>query len=339
MLKRVLMAFAIAFPLCATGSAWAQKDIRWGTPPVGTTGHKAMVTLANILNKEMPKYRISVLPTAGAIATVKGFALGDLEGNYGSDVAFHELATDTNRFKGFKAQMKRQPVQCFWSNTIEVGLAIHSRNKDKFKSWADLNGKRIFTGPLPFDTRAQSERALNALGVKFTYVQVDLAAVGSQLESGAIDAMTIYTASESAPPPWLAEASLAADWAALNPSAAEVADLKKKGLGVVEVKPAAFKRDVHADKVIELPFYYSFNVGLDVPADDVYQMLKVIEAHAAELAKTDPSFAQIANDMPGFQKRGVESSADLVPIHPGLAKWMREKGVWDKKWDSKVATM
>lgn len=96
---------------------------------------------------------------------------------------------------------------------------------------------------------------------------------------------------------------------------------------------------MHGDKVIELPFYYSFNVGLDVPADDVYQMLKIIEAHAAELAKTDPTFAQIAKDMPGFQKRGVESSADLVPIHQGLAKWMREKGVWDKKWDSKVATM
>jgi hypothetical protein len=57
-----------------------------------------------------------------------------------------------------------------------------------------------------------------------------------------------------------------------------------------------------------------------------------------ELAKLDPTFAQIAKDMPGFQKRGVESSADLVPIHPGLAKWMREKGVWDAKWDSKVAS-
>ena len=41
--------------------------------------------------------------------------------------------------------------------------------------------------------------------------------------------------------------------------------------------------------------------------------------------------------MTGFQKRGVESSADLVPIHPGLAKWMREKGVWNSKWESKIA--
>lgn len=339
MLKRVLTIFAIAAALCVTNAAWAQKDIRWGTPPVGSAGHKALVTLANVLNKEMPKYRISVLPTAGAIATIKGFATGELEGFYGSDVGFHEFATDTNRFKGFKPQVKRQPVQAFWSNTIEVGFAVHSRNKDKYKSWADLSGKRIFTGPLPFDTRAQSERGLAALGVKFTYVQVDLATAGSQLESGALDALTIYTSSESTPPPWLAEASLAADWAALNPSAQEIATLKSKGLNTVEVKPAAYKRDVHADKVVELPFYYSFNVGTDVPADDVYQMLKIIEAHAADLAKTDPTFAQIAKDMPGFQKRGVESSADLVPIHPGLAKWMREKGVWDNKWDSKIATM
>ena len=76
-----------------------------------------------------------------------------------------------------------------------------------------------------------------------------------------------------------------------------------------------------------------------MPADDVYKMLTIIEKHKDDLAKLDPTFAQIARDMPGFQKRGVESSADLVPIHPGLARWMKEKGVWDAKWDSKIATM
>lgn len=339
MLKRIAMAAAVTALIGMTSSAaWSQADIRWGTPPVGTAGHKAMVSLSTLLNKEMPQYRISVLPTAGAIATVKGFATKELEGFYGSDIAYHELATDSSRFKGFKARVQRMPVQSFWSNTIEVGFAIHSRNKDKIKKWSDLNGKRIFTGPLPFDTRAQAERALSMLGIKFTYVQVDLAAVGSQLESGAIDAMHIYTGSESSPPPWLAEASLAADWAALNPSADEIAELKKKGQPVVEVSSKAYNRDTHTDKVLELPFFYGFNVGLDVPADDVYKMLNIIEKNAADLAKVDPTFAQIAKDMKGFQKRGVESSADLVPIHPGLAKWMREKGVWDAKWDSKVAS-
>jgi TRAP transporter TAXI family solute receptor len=340
MFKRVLTTVAaVALIGLATSAAFAQKDIRWGSPPVGTAGHKALVSLANLLNKEMPEYRISVLPTAGAIATVKGFATKELDAFYGSDVAYHELATDCCRFKGFKDRVQRMPVQSFWSNTIEVGLAIHVRNKDKIKKWGDLTGKRVFSGPLPFDTRAQSERGLNALGVKFNYVQVDLATVGSQLESGAIDAMTIYTGSESSPPPWLAEASLAADWAVLNPSSEELAELKKKNFAIAEVSPKAFNRDVHGDKVVELPFYYGFNVGLDVPEADAYKLLTIVEKHAAELAKIDPTFTQIAKDMKGFQVRGVESSADLVPIHPGLAKWMREKGVWNSKWDSKIAKM
>ena len=338
MLERVVTTVAIAVLIgMTTSAAWSQTDIRWGTPPVGTSGHKAGVALANLLNKEMPQYRISVLPTAGAIATVKGYATKELDAFYGSDVAYHELATNSSRFKGFKARIQRMPVQSFWSNTIETGLAVHSRNKDKIKKWGDLNGKRIFTGPLPFDTRAQTERALAAAGVKFTYVQVDLATVGSQLESGAIDAMSIYTGSESAPPPWLAEASLAADWAALNPNADETVAIKKAGLSVVEVNPKVFHRDTHTTKVIETPFFYGFNVGLEVPEADVYKMLNILEKNAGDLAKVDPTFAQIAKDMKGFQKRGVESSWDLVPIHPGLAKWMREKGVWDPKWDSKVA--
>jgi uncharacterized protein len=340
MLKRALATTAFAALLgMTTSAAWSQQDIRWGTPPVGTSGHKAMVGLANLLNKEMPQYRISVLPTAGAIATVKGYATKELDGFYGSDIAFRELANDSDRFKGFKARVQRMPIQSFWSNTIETGLAVHVRNKDKIKKWADLNGKRVFTGPLPFDTRAQTERGLNALGVKFNYVQVDLATVGSQLESGGLDAMSIYTGSESAPPPWLAEASLAADWAVLNPSPDELAALKSKGFTIAEVTPKVFNRDVHADKVIELPFYYGFDVGLDVPEADVYKMLTIIEKNAAELAKIDPTFTQIAKNMGDFQKRGVASSWDLVPIHPGLAKWMHEKGVWDAKWDSKVAKM
>jgi TRAP transporter TAXI family solute receptor len=342
MLKRALATYAVAALLgLASSAAWSQtqpKDIKWATSAVGSAGHKALVVLATVLNKEMPQYRISVLPTPGAITTVKGFTTGQYDGFYGADIAYHELVGDTNRFKGFKASMKRQPIQSFWTYTTDVSFAIHSRDKDKIKKWGDLAGKRLFTGPLPWDVRAHLERALAVLGVKFNYLQVDLATVGSQLEKGTIDAMMLYTSGGS-PPPWLAEASLAVDWAALNPSPEELAILKQKGMPSVEMSPSVFRRDVHAQKVIELPFYYGFNVGLDMPADDVYKMLNIIEKNGVELAKTDPAFSEIAKDMKGFQKRGIESSWDLVPIHPGLAQWMREKGVWDQKWDSKVATM
>ena len=338
MLNRVVTALAAISFAVASAAAWSQaKDIRWGTGPVGSVGHKSLVVLADLLNKEMPKYRITVLPTAGAVTTVKGFATGEYDGFYGSDITFHEIATDSGRFKGFKPNIKRMPVQSLWTFTIEGTLGVKASDAGRYKSWADFAGKRLFTCSPPFDVRAHLERALAALGIKFQYVPIDLSTAGSQLQAGTIDAICIYTGAESTPPPWLSEASLAVDWAAVNPSADEIAKLKKQGFTTVELSPTVFKRDVHVSKVTELPFFFGFDVGLNVPADDVYQMLNIIEKHAAELAKSDSGFAQLAKDMAGFQRRGVESSWDLVPIHPGLAKWMREKGVWDAKWDSKIA--
>lgn len=337
MLKRTLVLL-VAGLVAAWGSvASAQQEIRWGTSAVGSAGHKALVVLADVLNREMPKYRITVQPTPGAIVSVKGYATGQFDGYYGADIAFYEMAKDIKRFKGFKASMKRQPVQSFWTYTVEMGTAIHARNKGKIKTWHDLQGKALFTGNPPWDTRAQLERAFEALGIKYEYRQVDLSTAGSLLESGRIDGFGLYSNGEAAVPPWIAEASLATDWAALNPSPEEVATLKKAGFAVIEEKPQVFNRDVHTNKVVLLPFYYGFHVGLEFSEDQVYQMLKVIEKNLGDLAKSDKSFSQLVKDMPGFQRRGVTAAVEFVPIHPGLAKYMREKGVWDKKWDARIA--
>lgn len=338
MLKRALAWLSAAVVAAAAVPAWSQvKEIPWGTSAVGSAGHKALVILADVLNREMPKYRVTVQPTPGAIVTVKGYATGQFEGYYGADIAFYEMANDIKRFKGFKPSIKRQPVQSFWAFTVDMGVAVHARDKGKYKGWNDLAGKALFTGNPPWDTRAQLERAFEALGIKYNYRQVDLSAAGSLLESGRIDGFGLYSNGESGVPPWITEASLAADWAALNPSAAEIAALRKAGFAVIELKPDVFKRDTHTDKVVLLPFYYGFHVGLEVPEEDAYQLLKVVEKNLPALVKSDPAYAQIAKDMPGFQRRGVEAAASLVPIHPGLAKYMREKGVWDAKWDARVA--
>ena len=333
--------FVLLFAVIATAwnaAAWSQvKEIPWGTSAVGSAGHKALVVLADVLNREMPKYRVTVQPTPGAIVSVKGYATGQFEGYYGSDIAFWEMANDTKRFKGFKASIKRQPLQSLWVFTTDMGMAVHARDKGKYKSWGDLAGKALFTGMPPWDTRAQLERAFDVLGIKYQYRQVDLTAAGSLLQSGGIDGFGLYSNGEASVPPWIVEASLATDWAAVNPSAAEIATLKKAGFAILELKPEVFKRDVHIDKVVLLPFYYGFHVGLEVPEDDLYQMLRVVEKNVSGLAKADASFAQIAKDMVGFQRKGIESSVNLVPSHPGLAKYMREKGAWDAKWDARVA--
>lgn len=343
MLKRTFTALAFASLLVAsnTPAFSAPKDIKWGTSRVGSSGHKALVALATILNKEMPEFNISVLPATGAVATVKGFATGEFDGYYGSTVALEEFKADDGRFKGFKANVKYMPIQSLWCFTLEMGLGIKASDRDTIKSWKDLSGKEVFTGPLPFDTRRYLENAMKAVGVKFVYKQVDFATVGSQLQSGSIKAMNIYAAGGRTAPPWLSEASLAVDWSALNPSADELVTLKKAGFKIHEVDPANFHRkNTYVKKITLLPFYYGFDVGSKYSTDDMVKMLNIIEKHADELAKLDTSFRQISGgQMAQFQHDALEVSWNITPIHPGLAKWLKAKGKWDSKWDANVAKM
>ncbi len=315
-----------------------EKEIRWGTSRVGTVDNRTITELARMLNKAVPDYKFSVQPTSGAILTVKGYAIGEFEGYSGSDVAFYELANNIRRFKGFRKRIKREPVQSFWAFTFEMGVGIHERDRGKIKKWGDLEGMRVFTGPRPWDTRAQLERAFTVLGIKHDYLEVGIKEAGSLLEQGRIAALGVYTSAEASTAGWIQQASLQADWMPLGLDASEIEKLIAAGFKVVEVDAAVFaKKNTHVDKMVMLPFYSGMHLGMDVPEEDMYRILLAIEANADKLAGIDKSFTQIQQDMPHMQRRGVEAAIDLVPVHPGLAKYMRDRGVWDAKWDSRIA--
>ena len=55
---------------------------------------------------------------------------------------------------------------------------------------------------------------------------------------------------------------------------------------------------------------------------------------AQDLKSVEKSLTQALRES---NRKGVESAASLLPIHPGLARYMREKRVWDAKWDSRIA--
>jgi hypothetical protein len=65
--------------------------------------------------------------------------------------------------------------------------------------------------------------------------------------------------------------------------------------------------------------------------------LTLVEKHVDELVKSDASFSQLKAGMPRFQRDGVESAVNDVLVHPGLARYMKERGVWDSKWDNRIA--
>ncbi len=314
------------------------EQISWATSDVGSAGYTALVNLAALLNREWEGYAIDVLPTAGAVQSVIGYATGEFDGYYGADIAFYEMAQGIDRFEGFDEQAERMPVQSFWAYPLETGLAVHERDAESFTSWADLSGEPVFTGPAPWDVRANLERAMETVGVTHEYTEVDTGVAGTSLDTGDISALIAYTTAETNPPPWLSEAELQTDMHILNPSEEEVAELESAGFEVVEVDPGSFETDMGVDTAMFVPFFYGFHVGLEVPEDALYQMLTAIEGNLDELAAADPSYEVLAADMAEFQRRGVEASIEDIEVHPGLARWMDEQGVWDAAWDDRIAS-
>ena len=315
------------------------ESLAWATSDVGSAGHTALVNLANVLNEEWDGYFIDVLPTAGAVQSVIGYATGEFDGNYGADIAFYEMATETGRFEGFSDDADRVPLQSFWAYPMETGLAVHGDNIDEYTSWGDLAGEPAYTGPAPWDVRLNLERAMDALEVGHEYVEVDNTVVGTSLDGGEISAMIAYTAAEANPAPWITEAELQTDMQVLNPSDEEVAQLEEAGLAPVEIDPGVFETEMDVDTALFVPFFYGFHIGEDLSEDDMYEFLTVVEANADTLAELDASYAVLAEDMADLQVRGVEASIDDVEVHPGLARWMDEQGVWDDAWDDRIADM
>jgi len=321
----------------STAQAQEPKQIRWATSAVGSSGHRALVALATLLNREMPQYEITVLPTPGAAATVRGYSAGQFDGYYGADVAFHEIANREGRYKDFDPAAGKPLLQSFWSFTLEMGIGIAAEDAGELKGWRDLGGKTVFTGPAPWDTRATLERAMGVLQVGHEYVELDTGLTGSSLQENAIEAFSVYTTGESSPAPWVSEAMMTTEVAVLNPSEEEIADLSAAGIEVVRVDAKAFGSDIGVEEAVLVPLFYGFHLGLDVPEDDVFRMLTIIEGHTQELTAADAGFRQLAAGMVELQRRGIAASPESIAIHPGLARFLRERDAWDEVWDARVA--
>ncbi|MET1127736.1 MAG: TAXI family TRAP transporter solute-binding subunit [Thermoproteota archaeon] len=313
-------------------AAAAKVTIRWGTSRTGSSGYRALSTLASLVSQEMPEIEITVVPTAGAVASMKAFARGEVDACYAADIGFREMYSFTGRFEGFKPEAKRMPLQTLWVYTIDIGIAVPKDKADQFKCWRDFDGKKIFTLPMGWDTGTALRLGLDTLGVKYEHVELDLDAVATALQRGDIVATGIYVTGGRSIAPWAQQLLAQMDLVIVNPCPDEIEKLKAAGIPLGESPTSpAFPKDVGTDKLIGVRIYYGFHTGTNIDEETVYKLIKFVERNAKKLAEIDPAYSQIAEDFLGFQVEAV-NAAKFVPLHPGLAKYLKEKGVWNEEW-------
>ena len=80
-----------------------------------------------------------------------------------------------------------------------------------------------------------------------------------------------------------------------------------------------------------MPILFGYNVRSDMSGAVVYKMIKAFYDKRDELVKIDPGFTPMAKDFVGMQVSGINANPQ-IPVHAGLAKFLKEHKAWDDKW-------
>ena len=325
-------AAVIAMLAVAPADAQERKSIRWATSSVDSYGYRVAASMTKILEEALGKeYTVTVNPYPSTTGAMKAAMDGDGEIGYTADVGMTQLYEGTGGFKDYSPG-KGKMVHTWYAYPMESFMAVPKNKAGDYKCLKDIAGKPTFFTTAGFMNWLNFQRMYKALGYDFKHVQIDPKTNADALQGGTIAGSVAYTTAGRSLPTYWRETDIRADVSIINPCPDEIAKLKAAGLAVVEVNPKdAFSKDVGVKEILGVPILFGYNVRPDMPEDVVYKMLVAFEKNAAELAKADPGFTPLAKDFVGMQVNGISANPE-IPVHPGLAKFLKEKKAWNEKW-------
>ena len=326
------LAAVFVFSTLNPVQAAERKSIRWATSSTGSYGYKVAAQMTKVLEDALGgEYTVTVNPYPSTTAAMKATMDGDGEIGYTADVGMEEAYEGTGGFKDYKPA-KSKLVHAWYAYPMESFMAVHAPKAGQFKSWGDFSGKPVFYTPAGFMNWLNFQRIFKVLGYQFKHLQIGEAAQGDALQAGTIVGACAYTTAGASLSSYWRETELRIDIRVINPSADEIKKLTAAGLTPVEIDPAkAFSKDVGVKTILGVPILFAYNVRPDMPGEVVYKMLSKFYAERENLVKADPGFTPMARDFVGMQVSGIKVNP-TIPVHAGLAKFLKEKNAWNDKW-------
>jgi TRAP transporter TAXI family solute receptor len=334
-------AVAVAAVLVASALAPVQaqprKSLRWATSSVGSYGYAIASLMTKVVEQALGgEYTITVQPYTSPTVAMKAVMDGNGEIAYTADIGMTQFHQRIGGFKDYKPRMP-ELVHTWYAYPMESMMAAPAATAHQFKCWRDFSGKPVFYTNAGFMNWLNWRRIYDALGYDFRHVQIDLGANADAMQAGTIVGSAVYTTAGRSLAAYWRETELRMDVRVINPCPEEVAKLKAAGLAVVEVDPkGAFTKDVGPPTLQGVPILFGYNVGTNIPEDVVYRMVSAFYQQREELAKTEPGFTPMARNFVGLQAQGIDANPD-IPVHPGLARFLKERNGWNDRW--KIAAL
>lgn len=326
-------ALAAVFAISAVQLVVAQerKSIRWSTSSVDSYGYKVAASMVKIAEEALGgEYTITVNPYPATTAAMKAAMDGNGEIGYTADVGMTQIYAGEGGFKDYTPG-KGRLVHTWYAYPMESFMAVPADKAGNFKCLKDFSGKPVFYTPAGFMNWLNFQRMFKALGYDFKHVQIDPKTQSDALKGGTIVGSVAYTTSGASLAPYWKETEVRMDVRVINPCPDEVAKLKAAGMTIQNVDPKAFAKDVGVKEIQGVPILFGYNMRADMPEDVVYKLVKAFYEKRNDLVKVDAGFGPMANDFIGMQVAGINANPD-IPVHAGLARFLKEHKAWNDKW-------
>lgn len=334
--------YALAISAAAIGAVlgWSlpdadaqqRKSLRWATASIDSYGYKVAASLTKMVEEALGgEYTVTVNPYPQTTSATKAAMEDTAEIGYTADIGMTELYAGEGGFKDYSPS-KGKLVHTWYAYPMESFMAVAKKDADKFKCLKDFSGKPVFYTTAGFMNWLNFNRMYKALGYDFKHVQIDAKTNSDALQAGTIIGSVAYTVSGRSLAPYWKETEVRTDISVINPCPDEIEKLKGAGMTITSVNPKdAFSKDVGVKEILGVPILFAYNVRADVPEDVVYKMLSAFYQNREKLAATDPGFLALSKDFIGLQAAGINANP-AIPVHAGLAKFLKEQNAWNDKW-------
>ncbi len=337
-LNLALMATAAAltgvFALSAVKPAEAQrKSIRWATSSVDSYGYKVAASMTKMVEEALGgEYTVTVNPYPQTTGAGKAAMDGNAEIGYTADIGMREIYDQTSGFKGYKPG-KGPLVHTWYAYPMESFMAttVGARRQVEVPEGLQRPAGVLHAGRL--HELAELPAHVPDARYNFKHVQIDPKTQSDALQAGTIVGSVAYTVSGT-----LARAVLEGN---RNPhgharrqsvpgrsrQAQERRPFGRVGRSEGRLRQGRRRRARSSACRSCSPTTCAPTCRRTSSTGCSTRSTRT----ATSSLPVDSGFSALAKDFIGMQVAGINANPD-IPVHPGLAKLLKEHKAWNDKW-------
>lgn len=335
--RDVLKMVGAASAVGATGLAGCldsdEEVVTIGATSTGSSTQAAAQALARAANQHSETVRVDPQETGGWTANLYEFAGGDIPAMGVDNNSLAKAMAEEGPFED--EPVDTLPMQGFIFTSLEMyWMAIEGSG---IESTADIEegGYTIYPIQPGFGTRLLTQEVIERAGLweQNDINNLDTGDIAGAVEEGRIDAMVVYGANGVDLTGWAQEVDARAEgelYAIPIHDQFEEAIDNTAGALKTEFEPYGWLNQEavtsRTDTVTSWALAGQWAFGPDISADATYEICRLALEHDDSIRESDPT---TLDHTPDSMTDAV--IADLE-IHPGVADFFEEYGVWDDSW-------